>query len=103
MKSSLKRQAPPKPTKTLPPKGSGGGYQLGPRPIKPVPVDAIWMSAKQVCQRYGGKSHMWLYRNLKNNPQFPRASYQGRMQIFSVKEFDEYDRLLLSKRIGGES
>ena|SRR5258708_4879264 len=99
MKSSTqKRQAPRKPTKTPPPKGRGGGYQLGKRAAKPVPADAVWMSSKQVCQRYGDKSHMWLFRNLKNNPDFPRPSYQGRMQIFSVAEFDAYDALLLSKR-----
>jgi hypothetical protein len=94
MKSSSKRKL----TKTLPPKGAGSGYRLGPRADKPVPADAIWMTSKQVCARYGGKSHMWLYRNIKGNPDFPKPSYQGRMQIFSVAEFDAYDRLLLSKR-----
>lgn len=89
-----------KPTKTPPPKGRGGGYRLGPRKVQPVPVDAKWISSIQLRQRYGGKSHMWIVRNLKNNPEFPRPSYQGRMQIFSVAEFDEYDRLLLSKRSG---
>jgi hypothetical protein len=101
MKSSTRKSKHP--TKALPPKGSGGGYKLGPRAAKPVPVDAIWMTAKQVCRRYGNKSEMWLFRNIKNNPDFPKPSYQGRMKIFSVAEFDAYDRLLLSKRIGGES
>ena len=100
MRSSTaqKRQAPRKPTKTLPPKGSGGGYKLGPRAAKLIPVDAVWMTSNQLRARYGGRSHMWIVRNLKNNPDFPRPSYQGRMQIFSVAEFDAYDRLLLSKR-----
>jgi hypothetical protein len=100
MKSSTKRRSPRKPTKTLPPKGSGGGYKLGPRKVQPVPVDAVWMTSTQLRARYGNRSHMWIVRNLKNNPDFPRPSYHGRMQIFSVKEFDEYDRLLLSKRSG---
>jgi predicted DNA-binding transcriptional regulator AlpA len=102
MKSSdtQKRQVPPV-TKARPPKGAGGGYQLGPRREKTVPAGAVWMSAKHVCDRYGGKSHMWLYRNIKNNPAFPKPSYQGRMQIFSVAEFDEYDRRLISEKIGG--
>jgi len=95
MKTSSKRK--PSITKTLPPKGSGGGYQLGPHRDKPVPVGAKWISAKQVCDRYGGKSHMWLYRNVKYNPAFPKPKYQGRMQIYSVVEFDEYDKLLISK------
>jgi hypothetical protein len=96
MKTSSNR----KPTKSLPPKGRGAGYQLGTRAIKPVPVDAVWMTSNQLCQRYGGRSHMWIVRNLKNDPSFPKPRYQGRMRLFSVKEFDEYDRLLVLKRSG---
>jgi hypothetical protein len=98
--NTQKRQAPRKPSiaKAKPPKGNGAGYKLGTRAAKVVPVDAVWMSGKQVCARYGGRSHMWLFRNIKNNPDFPKPSYQGRMQIFSVAEFDAYDRKLISKR-----
>jgi hypothetical protein len=78
--------APPKPAKTQPPKGSGGGYKLGP------------MTSNQLRARYGNRSHMWLYRNLRSNPDFPQPSFQGRMMMFSVAEFDEFDRKLLSKR-----
>jgi hypothetical protein len=86
--------------KTPPPKGSGGGYRLGPRAAKPIPADAVWMTSNQLRARYGGKSHMWIVRKLRNDPDFPKPAYDGRMQIFSVAEFDEYDRLLLSKRSG---
>jgi hypothetical protein len=94
------KTTPRKPAKAPPPKGSGGGYKLGTRGVKPIPVDAKWMSSIQLRARYGGKSHMWIVRNLKNNPDFPKPSYQGRMQIFSVAEFDDYDRLLVLKRSG---
>jgi hypothetical protein len=96
MQSSSKR----KPAKTLPPKGRGGGYRLGARAPMPIPVDAKWMTSNQLRARYGNRSHMWVVRNLKNNPDFPKPSRQGRLLIFSVAEFDEYDRLLLSKRSG---
>jgi hypothetical protein len=96
----VKKSPKSNPVKTPPPKGKGGGYKLGPRAVKPVPVDAKWMSSVQLRARYGGKSHMWIIRNLKNNPDFPKPSYDGRMQIFSVAEFDAYDKLLLSKRSG---
>jgi hypothetical protein len=85
-------------TKSLPPKGKGGGYRLGPRQPKPITADTKWMSSVQLRQRYGGKSHMWIVRKLKNDPNFPRPVYDGRMQQFSVAEFDAYDRLLLSRR-----
>jgi hypothetical protein len=88
----------PKPTKTQPPKGSGAGYKLGKRQPKPVPVDAVWMTSNQLRARYGNRSHMWLYRNLRSNSDFPQPSFQGRMMMFSVAEFDAYDRLLLSRR-----
>jgi predicted DNA-binding transcriptional regulator AlpA len=84
MKSSntQKRQPPRKPpTKAPPPKGSGAGYKLGPRAAKPVSVDAVWITSNQVCQRYGGRSHMWLFRNIKNIPDFPKPTYFGRMQL----------------------
>jgi hypothetical protein len=43
MKTSSNR----KPTKTPPPKGHGAGYKLGRRAVKPVPVDAVWMTSTQ--------------------------------------------------------
>jgi hypothetical protein len=94
----MKSPAQKKLTKTPPPKGRGAGYTLGPRHVQPIPSDAKWMTALQLRARYGGKSHMWIVRKLKNDPDFPRPSYDGRMQIFNIAEFDEYDRLLLSKR-----
>jgi hypothetical protein len=99
MKSSSK----PKTSKAPPPKGAGAGYRLGPRKVQLVPVDAKWMTTNQVRARYGGRSHMWIVRNLKSNPDFPRPSRQGRLLIFSVAEFNAYDHLLLSKRVGGEA
>jgi len=102
MKSSSTRKSPT-PTKSLPPRGAGGGYTLGPRSPVPLPADAVWMTADQVCARYGGRSDMWIHRKLKTDPSFPRPRYSGRLRIFNVREFDEYDAALLSKKIGGES
>jgi hypothetical protein len=85
-------------SKTAPPKGEGGGYKLGPHKPKPIAADAVWMTSVQLRARYGGKSHMWIVRKLKNDPDFPRPSHDGRMLIFNIKEFDAYDRLLLAKR-----
>lgn len=76
----------------------GKGYKTGPHEIKPIPQDALWLTSKQVRNRYGGKSEMWLWNMVKNDPHFPKPAYQGRMQIYSVQELDEYDRLLISKR-----
>jgi hypothetical protein len=76
----------------------GGGYKLGPRRPKPLPPDAVWATSLQVRARYGGTSDMWLYRKLKNDPDFPKPSYDGPLMMFSVAELEAYDRKLLSKK-----
>jgi predicted DNA-binding transcriptional regulator AlpA len=72
----------------------GKGYKLGPHAAKPIPAGAVWMTAKQVCDRYGGRSEMWLWREIKDNPNFPKPRFHGRLRIFSVVEFDNYDKKL---------
>jgi hypothetical protein len=75
----------------------GKGYKLGPRATKPVPTGAVWMTAKQVCDRYGGHSQMWLWREIKDNPDFPKPRFQGRLRMFLITEFDSYDKKLTGK------
>ena len=89
----------PTPTLTKQPRAGGG---LGPRSPKPLPPDAVWATALQVRARYGGASDMWIYRKLKNDPDFPKPSYDGRLMLFNVAELESYDRLLLLKRVRGE-
>lgn len=70
----------------------GAGYTLGPRQACPVPPGAVWITAKQVCDRYGGRSQMWLWRKLHDDSNFPRATYFGRIQFFNVAELEGYER-----------
>jgi predicted DNA-binding transcriptional regulator AlpA len=79
---------------------SGAGYTLGPHKPKPVPTSAVWITSNQTCERYGGRSLMWLWRKVKTDPAFPKPIYMGRMQYFSVAALDAYDRGLISKRVG---
>jgi hypothetical protein len=90
------------PSPTPPRRRNGGGYKLGPRPAKPTPAGALWITSNQLCARYGGRSKMWLWRKLRDDPDFPKPVYDGRLQMFSVAAFDEYDRLLISKKIGSD-
>jgi hypothetical protein len=69
---------------------------LGPRKAVPIPPDAIWVSAKQVCQRYGGRSNMWLVRKLQNDPTFPKPTYFGRLQFFLLENLETYDRAVIA-------
>jgi hypothetical protein len=66
--------------------------KLGPRKPVPIPADALWISARQVRARYGGRSHMWIERKIKNDPKFPKPTYFGRLKFFRPSKLDEYDR-----------
>ncbi len=70
---------------------------LGPRKAVPIPPDAIWISARQVCQRYGGRSNMWLVRKIQNDPKFPKPAYFGRLQFFRVETLETYDRTVIAR------
>jgi predicted DNA-binding transcriptional regulator AlpA len=85
------------------PRRKGGGYKLGPRKPPPIPDDALWLSSVQVCNRYGGRSQMWLWRHVNDDEDFPKPSYSGRLMMFRVSELDAYDRKLISKKVGDET
>jgi predicted DNA-binding transcriptional regulator AlpA len=62
-----------------------------------VPHDAVWISAPQLCARYGGLSHMWLARMLKRDPTFPRPTKFGRLRFFRVDELVAWERAAAAK------
>ena len=50
-----------------------------------------YLTRKQVRQRYGDCSDMWINRRLKDDPRFPKPlEIQGR-HFFDEAELDEYD------------
>lgn len=101
MKSSSVQTSGQRSSKQLtsepPPSGQGGGYKITRSPT-PIPADALWLTSSQVCARYGGRSQMWLWRKVKNDPNFPKPHYSGRMQLYSVPELNAYDASLILKR-----
>ena len=56
------------------------------------PPGAIYISATQVCQRYGGLSDMWLHRMLARDPSFPRPTYFGKRRFFRIDELIAWER-----------
>ena len=52
-----------------------------------------YSTARQVCDRYGGRSEMWLWRILRNDPRFPRPMRpgSGKLRLFDEDELDVYD------------
>ncbi|MFY9957722.1 helix-turn-helix transcriptional regulator [Bradyrhizobium sp.] len=75
----------------------GAGYKNGPHKKVPLPIGAKWATPLQVCDRYGGKSDMWLWRKIKDDPNFPKPFYMGRRRLFLVADLDAYDLSLIQK------
>jgi hypothetical protein len=58
---------------------------------------AVWLSSRQVRDRYGGVSHMWLERRMQSDPRFPRPKKFGRLRFFELKRLEEYERAVAAK------
>jgi predicted DNA-binding transcriptional regulator AlpA len=58
-----------------------------------------YLTAVQLCERYGGVSHMWIVRRLKNDPAFPRPVKLGtsRLRLFDLEEIEHYEHLCTTK------
>jgi hypothetical protein len=69
-------------------------------PRKAPPPDAVFISAPQVCARYGGRSFMWLVRKLAIDQDFPRPQYFGRLRFFKIHELEEYERTVAARAEG---
>ena len=68
-----------------------------PKSARGPPAAAIYISAPQVCARYGGVSHMWLQRKLKGDPSFPRPYKFGRLRFFKINELENWERKTAAK------
>jgi len=54
-----------------------------------------YSTARQVRERYGDRSGMWLWRKLKSDPKFPRPMSMGKnLRLFDDDELDAYDASL---------
>ena len=64
------------------------------------PAGAVYISASQVCQRYGGLTPMWLWRKLKSDSTFPRPTNLGRgkrNRYWKVDELVAWERSVAAK------
>lgn len=51
----------------------------------------IFLKARQVRDRYGHCSHMWIVRRMQSDG-FPTPTYFGRLRFWKVAELDQWDR-----------
>lgn len=71
-----------------------------PRPVRPVPAGAVYISTRQLRARYGDVSAMWVERKLKDDPDFPRPEYFGGNRFFRIAAVEEYERLCAKRPRG---
>lgn len=50
-----------------------------------------YLTGPQLRQRFGGKSHVWLWRMMKSNPRFPRPHRINGQLYFSESELEAYE------------
>jgi hypothetical protein len=54
-------------------------------------VGEVYLTAPQVRQRYGNKSDMWLWRMLRDEPNFPRPTIIRRQRYFRLRDLVAYE------------
>ena len=70
----------------------------GPPPIRGPPLsEAAYISAPQLCARFGNRSHMWLRRLMQRDPEFPRPIRINRLRFFSVEALTRWERSTAAK------
>jgi predicted DNA-binding transcriptional regulator AlpA len=50
-----------------------------------------YLTGPQLRLRYGRKSHVWLWRQIRNNPDFPRPHRINKQLYFLESDVDAYD------------
>jgi hypothetical protein len=53
-----------------------------------------YFTSRQVRERYGDRSHMWLERRLQSDPDFPKPVRIGRLRFWDLDKLVEWERRL---------
>jgi hypothetical protein len=65
-------------------------------PVTPPP-DAVFISAKQLRNRYGARSAMWLHRRKMSDSDFPKPTLIGRLNFYKITDVEAYERGLVTR------
>ncbi|WP_369720052.1 helix-turn-helix transcriptional regulator [Bradyrhizobium sp. LLZ17] len=58
----------------------------------PATTSDLYLKTRQVQHRYGGCSHMFIERRLKNDPTFPRPVFMGRLRFWKLSELEQWEQ-----------
>ena len=61
-------------------------------------TNRLFIGMAKLRKRWGGCSHMFIERKLKNDPTFPRPYHPGRRRLFALDEVEEYERRSVTKK-----
>ena len=53
----------------------------------------VYINARQLRDRYGGVSHMWIERKLTSDPEFPTPTYFGTRRYWTLAEIEAWERI----------
>lgn len=59
--------------------------------------DAAFLTTRQVRERYGNVSHMWVERRLKDDSKFPQPMYISTRRYWRLNELIEWERSVVRK------
>jgi predicted DNA-binding transcriptional regulator AlpA len=76
---------------------SSPSARTGPHAHLPVPEGAVFISAKQYCQRLGGVSYTTLQRMTDRDQDFPRPIYFGNRRYFKIADIEAYEAKAVAK------
>jgi hypothetical protein len=63
-----------------------------------VNPDKKFIGSSRLRERYNNVSHMWIVRQLANDPTFPRPVKIGRLRFWALDELEAYER---ARVVGG--
>ena len=52
----------------------------------------VFLKTKQLRERYGRCSHMFIERRLANDPTFPRPVFFGRIRFWKLSELEMWEK-----------
>lgn len=59
----------------------------------------VYITTRQLRDRYGGVSHMWVERRMADDPGFPRPTYFGARRYWPVSAIENWERAAAVKRV----
>ena len=55
-----------------------------------------WLTGPQVCVRYGERSHVWMWRKDKTDPDWPKPMWLDGKKHYAEDQLDAYDALKMA-------